>query len=85
MSSGRSDWSEHADWMREVGATDAAWDRDGTLLQLRLGPKPASPEEPKPANQPPMTPEQQKAAREQQSRHHFAASGRAVMRVGDGS
>lgn len=36
-------WTKQADWMRRMGATDAAWSASGELIALTLGPKPHEP------------------------------------------
>ncbi len=40
MSDHDTHWSAKAAWMRNVGATDAAWSTEGDLVHLRLGPLP---------------------------------------------
>lgn len=75
---GRTDWSEHSQWMREEGAIDATWDRDGNLLSLTLGAKP-NPDGPQ-QQASLQKPEDPVVIAERNRRIAKSASGRPVMR-----
>lgn len=75
------DWTQKASWMRDVGATDAAWSTDGTLVHLRLGP--ASPTLDTDSTQPSLTPEAKaEAERVERRRVALGSSGGPVRRLG---
>ena len=41
MSEHVTHWTAQAEWMRDVGANEAAWSPDGQLTHLKLGPVPS--------------------------------------------
>ncbi len=74
-----SHWSTKADWMRQVGATDATWSADNDLLSLKLGPVPTVPDT---ETQPSISP-QERQRRERLERRDLVvrSSGGPVLKL----